>query len=172
DKICAAVTMTGNRIEWNRNGGINLVNASSHNITGNYFDRSYGPAVSLRGLWFPCNNVTFTGNIFNRSGKYKSSFENDKYENSHLYFDNCQNLAVSGNTFLTGKDDFGESAFSPDYGIVMKRLSSCAITGNTMYGGAMREKLVDLGDHGSENCIFGNAGTAFDQSEKPGNGTY
>lgn len=173
DQICAAVTMTGNRIEWNRNGGINLKNASSLNITGNYFDRSYGPAITLLGEWFPCNNITFTGNIFNRSGKYKKSFKKDPYENSHLYFDNCQNLALSTNTFLTGRDDFGDTPFSPDFGIVYKRLCSCAITGNTMYGGAMKEKLVDLGEHTGENCICNNAGIAPPtREEKPGNGTY
>jgi len=173
DKICAALTLTGNRIEWNRNGGINLVNASSLNVTGNYFDRAFGPAITLRGVQFPCNNVTLTGNIFNRSGKYKPSFERDPYENSHLYFDNCQNIAVGGNTFLTGRDDFGESPFSPDYGIVMHRLCSCAFTGNTMYGGAMKEKIVDLGEHTGENTIYANAGVApTTKDEKPGNGTY
>ena len=173
DQICAAVTMTGNRIEWNRNGGINLINASSLNVTGNYFDRSYGPAVTIKGGWLSSNNVTFTGNIFNRNGKYKPSFENDRYENSHMYFDNCQNIAIVGNTFLTGRDDFGETPFSPDYGIVYKRLCSCTITGNTLYGGAMVQKLADLGENLENNCIFGNAGIdAPDENEKPGNGTY
>lgn len=95
DNICAAITMTGNRIEWNR-GGIDLVNASSLNVTGNYFDRSYGPAVSLRGEWFSCNNITFTGNIFNRSGKNLPGFEENKYRNCHMYLDNCHNITVCG----------------------------------------------------------------------------
>jgi len=171
DNICAAITMTGNRIEWNR-GGIDLTNASSLNITGNYFDRSYGPAVRLFGSWFSCNNITFTGNIFNRSGKYLPSFEEDMYLNCHLYFDNCHNLALSGNTFLTGRDDFGESPFSPDYGLVYKKLRFSSFTGNTMYGGAMIEKICDLGES-SDNCFIANAGIAPpDDSEKPGNGTY
>lgn len=173
DTICAAVTMTGNRIEWNRNGGINLVNANSLNITGNYFDRSYGPAITLKGNWFACNNITATGNIFCRSGKYKETFKNDKYENCHLYFDNCYNLAVSGNTFMTGKDDFGESEFSPDYCIVYKKLEACAITGNTMFAGSVKEKLIDLGENTS-NCFENNTGTDKTGTEdgKMGNGTY
>ena len=171
DNICAAITMTGNRIEWNR-GGFDLTNASSLNITGNYFDRAYGPAIRLRGQWFACNNITFTGNIFNRNGKYLPSFEEDKYENCHLYFENCHNLALSGNTFLTGRDDFGDTPFSPDYGIVYKKLRSCSFTGNTMYGGAMIEKLCDLGDN-CDNAFCGNAGTnPPDKNEKPGNGSY
>ena len=155
DTVCAAVTMTGNRIEWNRNGGINLVNASVLNITGNYFDRSYGPAISLRGERTECFNITATGNIFNRSGKYKESFEENKYENSHLYFDNCRDLAITGNTFLTGKDDFGEGGYSPDYSIVHKKLSSSVIAGNTMSQGSYVAKLVDLGES-KGNCINNN----------------
>ncbi len=174
DDICAAVTMTGNRIEWNRGGGIDLINASSLNITGNYFDRSYGPAVKLKGGWYDCNNITMTGNIFNRSGKYRESFEKDKYENCHVYLDGCYNIAMSGNTFLTGKDDFGESEFGPDYGIVIKRLNSCAIVGNTLFGGSVKEKIVDLGDHPGENCIANNAGISKTGVEdgKMGNGSY
>lgn len=174
DVICAAVTMTGNRLEWNRNGGINLVNASSLNITGNYFDRSYGPAITLRGEWYECNNITATGNVFNRSGKYKDSFKKDRHQCCHLYFDNCRNLAVTGNTFLTGKDDFGESEFGPDYAIVYRRLSSCVISGNTLSGGSVKEKLVDLGDNGDENIICNNAGVKKTGSEEGclGNGSY
>ena len=100
------------------------------------------------------------------------TLEEDKYENCHLYFENCHNLALSGNTFLTGRDDFGDTPFSPDYGIVYKKLRSCSFTGNTMYGGAMIEKLCDLGDN-CDNAFCGNAGTnPPDKNEKPGNGSY
>ncbi len=157
DIICAAITMTGNRIEWNRNGGINLKNAHSLNITGNYFDRSYGPAISLVGEAFECNNITATGNIFNRSGKYRESFEKNQYENSHLYFDSCYNLAVSGNTFLTGIDDIAICEPSPHYGIAYRNISSCAIIGNTLDKGATKQLLVDLGGN-IDNSIANNTG--------------
>lgn len=158
DTRCAAITMTGNRIEWNRNGGINVVNSSLLNITGNYFDRSYGPAISLVGSEMECHDITATGNIFNRSGRYKKSFDENEYENSHLYFDNCCNLAITGNTFLVGNDDFGDGGISPAYGIAYKRLNSCCISGNTLFNGALKKKLVDLGGHMGDNCIMGNAG--------------
>ena len=156
DTVCAAVTLTGNRIEWNRNGGINLVNSRLLNITGNYFDRSYGPAVSLMGQREECHDITACGNIFNRSGRYRESFKENKYENCHLYFHNCSNLAVTGNTFITGNDDFGDGGEGPDYGIVCSALSSCAITGNTMKSGALKEALVDLGGHRGHNIIKDN----------------
>ena len=44
---CAALTLTGNRIEWNGEAGI-LVAAGSHcNITGNYLDRSGKAGIHL-----------------------------------------------------------------------------------------------------------------------------
>lgn len=156
--VCAAVTITANRIEWNRNGGINLVNSRLLNITGNYFDRSYGPAIKLAGERAECNDITMTGNIFNRSGRRADISVPIGYESSHLYFDNCRNLAITGNTFITGNDDFGDGGESPDYSVVYKRLDSCVISGNTMSGGSLKNALLDLGEHTGENCINNNAG--------------
>ncbi len=156
DDICAAVTITGNRIEWNRNGGINLVNSSLLNITGNYFDRAYGPAVKLVGGWIICNNITFTGNIFNRSGRYEGEYDRD--QSCHLYLENCNNITATGNTFIVGKDDFGEAGggTTPDYGVIYKKLNSCCITGNTMFNGALKSPFLDLGENEGENVIKDN----------------
>ncbi len=158
DEVCAAVTITANRIEWNRNGGINLVNSRLLNITGNYFDRAYGPSVRLDGKGVECNDITMTGNIFNRSGRRAVFDEPIGYESSHLYFDNCRNLAIAGNTFITGNDDFGDGGESPDYCIVYKKLVSCAISGNTFSGGSLKSPLLDLGENAENNCICNNAG--------------
>lgn len=159
DVTCAAVTITGNRIEWNRNGGINLVNSNLLNITGNYFDRAYGPAIKLVGKRAECHNIAATGNIFNRSGKATDKFPVPDIEKSHLYFDNCYNLSFVGNTFISGKDDFGEEGgYGPDHNVVYRRLKSSVISGNAMQGGALKEPVVDLGDNGENNCISGNAG--------------
>ncbi|MBR4933231.1 MAG: right-handed parallel beta-helix repeat-containing protein, partial [Clostridia bacterium] len=157
DDICAAVTITGNRIEWNRNGGINLVNTSLLNVTGNYFDRAYGPAVKLVGGWIICNNITFTGNIFNRNGRYEG--ESVKCEDScHLYLENCNNITAAGNTFVVGKDDFGEAGggVTPQYGVVYKKLNSCYIAGNTMFNGFTKAPFLDLGECFGENVIKDN----------------
>ena len=43
----AAITMTANRIEWNRKAGIEIHAGNSYNITGNYIDRSGGPGIKL-----------------------------------------------------------------------------------------------------------------------------
>ena len=158
DKRCAAVTMTGNRIEWNRNGGINLTNASLLNITGNYLDRSYGPAVTLRGVDGPCYSIAATGNIFYRSGKYMPSFEENKYESCHVYLDGGNNLTFSGNTFLHGKDDFAEGDYSPNYCVVIKDIESSVISNNTMKDGCLISSFADLGGCDLDNYILGNVG--------------
>ncbi len=158
DEVCAAVTITANRIEWNRKGGINLINSRLLNITGNYFDRSYGPAIKLIGERAECNDITMTGNIFNRDGRRTNINEPIGYDSTHLYFDNCRNLAISGNTFITGNDDFGDGGESPDYCIVYKKLVSCSISGNTFSGGFLKIALCDLGENAENNCICNNAG--------------
>lgn len=158
DDVCAAVTITANRIEWNRKGGINLVNSRLLNITGNYFDRAYGPAVKLVGHRAECNDITMTGNIFNRSGRRHELSKPIGYDSSHLYFENCRNLCVVGNTFTKGNDDFGDGGESPDHSIVYKKLNCCAISGNTFSSGSLKEALVDLGEHTGENCICNNVG--------------
>jgi hypothetical protein len=158
DDICAAVTITGNRFEWNKNGGINLVNSSLLNVTGNNFDRSYGPAVTLRGVDGPCYNIAATGNIFYRSGKYMPSFEENKYESCHVYLDGGNNLTFSGNTFLHGKDDFAEGDYSPNYCVVMKDIESSVISNNTMKGGCLVSSFADLGGCDLDNYISGNVG--------------
>lgn len=159
DIICAAVTIIGNRLEWNHNGGINLTNGRQLQITGNYFDRAYGPSVTLKGKAFPCDNITAGTNYFNRSGRYKDSFEADPYENCHLYFDNCKALTFTGNTFTAGRDDFGEANLSPEYGIVYRGLENCVISGNSLYNSATKELFVDLGGNSGENVIENNPGT-------------
>lgn len=157
DDICAAVTMTGNRIEWNRMGGINLANSSLLNVTGNYIDRSYGPAVKLVGGWIICNNITFTGNIFNRNGRYEGDSVNEA-DDCQVYLENCNNITMTGNTFLVGKDDFGEAGggVTPSYGVIYKKLRSCYISGNTLYNGAVKAPFLDLGENEGDNFIENN----------------
>ena len=161
DYICAAVTITGNRIEWNHGGGFALSGGRQLQITGNYFDRSYGPAIKLVGRHFPCDNIAATANYFNRSGKYRESFEDDPYDNCHLYFDNCKALAFTGNTFSAGRDDFGTGNLSPEYGVVYRGLEDCVISGNTFYNAATKSLTLDLGEGSGENVIENNPGSLF-----------
>ncbi|MBQ3955214.1 MAG: right-handed parallel beta-helix repeat-containing protein, partial [Clostridia bacterium] len=67
--VCCSVTTTGNRVEWNRVGGFVIPAGNTMNITGNYFDRSGGPALKLGAANGGMESVTVTGNLINRSGK-------------------------------------------------------------------------------------------------------
>ena len=86
-----------------------------------------------------------TGNIFNRDGRRHKIDESIGYDSIHLYFENCRNIAVTGNTFITGTDDFGDGGESPDYCVVYKALNSCVIIGNTMSGGFLEKAILNLG---------------------------
>ena len=61
----ASVTLTGNRVEWNRKGGICVYGGIKYNITGNYVDRSGNSGLEM----VDCSDIAVTGNVIYRSGK-------------------------------------------------------------------------------------------------------
>lgn len=163
DVNCASLTVAENRIEWNRNGGINLRNSNAISITGNFFDRSYGPAIKIIGNEFPSNSMTIVGNIFRRSGKHDSEYEN-KYLNSHIYLEKCASIATSSNTFAVGRDDRGCGEVTPDYGIVLKDVRNCVVSANVQENGSLVENIVVLGNN--ENLMVGENVGSLGQKDK------
>jgi len=156
----ASNTLTGNRIEWNREGGIVIHGGSHYNITGNYIDRSGRSGIALltgpnnRG----CETIAMTGNVIYRSGKPEWG-QNDEYDSSHIRLEYTKGLAFTGNALNAGRDDGGKGTFSPDYGIVLKGLESSVIKDNVMHRGALKQLLVDLGGHGEGVIIKDNVGS-------------
>ena len=60
----ASVTTTGNRIEWNRQGGIVIRGGSHYNITGNYIDRSGNDGIARTDRdGHRCSVIAATGNV-------------------------------------------------------------------------------------------------------------
>lgn len=168
DKVAASVTATGNRFEWNRLAGVSLRDSNTVNLTGNYFDRSGGPALSLIGSeGRQCDTVTVTGNIFNRSGAgdYADTPPVDEYDRCHLRAERCVNTVISGNSFRVGMNDGGTGQKSPDYGMVLRHLRGCVIKDNSLLCGSVKQNIVDLGGHEGDVIIKDNAGT---ESEKLG----
>ncbi len=166
----SALTLTGNRVEWNHLGGFYLRHARLWNMTGNYFDRSGGPAIHIdRSLtaaesgdarWrkLPCQSITITGNVFNRSG---ADFGGnlDTLSHCHLRLHECFGVTVTGNTFLVGMDDgWNDGRRSPEYALVIEKLKGCVIMGNTWWKGFLNEGIHDLGGHGDGVIIANNAG--------------
>lgn len=162
----SSVTMTANRIEWNARGGIMLEGGSHYNITGNYVDRSGGPAISLspatnhhgglnQDYKAYCYNISITGNVMYRSGR---SAETDG-ESCHIRLDTCLGCSVTGNTMCIGRDDGWVGRHSPDYGMILHRSADTVVANNTLFLGALKELILDKGNHGPGFVVENNPGT-------------
>ena len=156
----ASNTITGNRIEWNRAGGIIIRGGSHYNITGNYIDRSGKCGIALlpgeegKG----CETIALTGNVIYRSGKPEWG-KNDEYDSSHVRIESGKGIVFASNALNSGRDDGGEGSYSPDYGIVLKNLENSVIKDNVQQNGALRQLIADLGGHGEGVIIKDNVGS-------------
>jgi hypothetical protein len=157
----ASNTLTGNRIEWNRAGGIAICGGNHYNIGNSYIDRSGGPAISLlpRGET-PCSVISVTGSVIYRSGKPEWTAEGD-HRSAHVRLDHVRGLTFTGNAMSVGRDDGGRGEWSPDLGIVYGRLHDSVIAFNVLHGGARKELIVDLGGHGPGVVVRDNPGSLF-----------
>lgn len=139
--VVASVTATGNRVEWNGMGGFWFKNGDSINLTGNFFDRSFGPAIKL-GDGGHFRDCAITGNVFRRSGCADNQHFASPYESTHVYFDGASNISLVGNTFAWGVDDTGHGTRSPDYNIFMANVDAVVVQGNVMKNGAVKGSIV------------------------------
>ncbi|MBQ2677166.1 MAG: hypothetical protein IJF54_07200 [Clostridia bacterium] len=152
-KLVASITCTGNRVEWNRRGGFILPCGDSYNITGNFFDRSFGPALQLGTKDTSVDMVTVTGNIFRRSGAYEEGKEFDNEDMcSHVIMENCSGTVVTGNTVRAGVNDGGVGVLTPYYSFIISDCKNCIVKDNTLNNGAIRENMVLRGDNST--CII------------------
>ena len=150
--VVASITCTGNRVEWNSRGGFVLPAGDSYNITGNFFDRSFGPALELGAEGKHVDLVTVTGNIFRRSGAYREVPHANPDHSSHVILRGCSGTVVSGNTMRVGKNDGGTGVLSPDYSFIITDCTDCVIKDNTFHNGALKDNMVLRGDNSS--CII------------------
>ena len=164
----ASVTLTGNRIEWNRTAGILIQGGTHYNITGNYIDRSGGPGLWIRprGAIAP-TVVAATGNLIYRSGKPEWCPADEPHASSQVFFDGARGLTFCGNTLNAGLDDYARGQVSPRYGIVCRGLQSCVIKDNVLHGGATGSLVEDLGGHGEGVVLRDNVGSRFIPGQTP-----
>ena len=93
----AACTITGNRIEWDGHGGIIFKGGNHYNITGNYFDRSGGPAISLLANGgSPCKIMTVTGNLLHRERCARLGDNHHSDPDSHVRFEGVRGVTFTG----------------------------------------------------------------------------
>ena len=146
--VVASITCTGNRVEWNRTGGFLLPCGDSYNITGNFFDRSFGPAIELGGEKTAVHTVTVTGNIFRRSGARRETEPPLAPEMScHLKMRNCSGTVISGNSARAGRDDGGKGVFTPDHSFLISDCKECVVKDNVLTCGALKENIILSGDN-------------------------
>lgn len=144
---CASVTATGNRVEWNRKAGFLLPNVNCCNFTGNYFDRSFGPALVIGGDNGNASSVSISGNIIYRSGKPDDVPFSEEWDSAHIRMTRAENISITGNTFRIGRDDNGKGVFSPNYVNIIKDCKGCIFTSNTWCNGAIKDGVIFLGDN-------------------------
>ncbi len=156
----ASNTLTGNRIEWNREGGIVIHGGNHYNITGNYIDRSgrIGIAVLPRDGDKGSHTLAVTGNVIYRSGKPDWG-RGDAFDSAHVRFESVKGLAFTGNAMNSGRDDGGKGEYSPEYCIIVKQLEHSVIKDNVMFNGALKQLVLDQGGHGPEVIIKDNVGS-------------
>lgn len=162
----SAVNFTSNRIEWNKECGVRLSGSMRFNLTGNYFDRSYGPALIIEAA--PNHHkrlnknhtvipfaITITGNNFVRSGK---NAENESDMDCHIYMHKAAGITICANTFSVWKDDGKNGRISPGFGIIVDECADCTISNNVMLPGAVCELIHNKGSNGGNMIIKDNAG--------------
>ena len=152
-----SVTLTGNRIEWNRDAGILVTTGGHFNITGNYIDRSGKAGIHL-GEIRACKHMAITGNLIYRSGKHA---ELDSLDSCQIRIEAGSGLTVIGNVMNVGRDDGQKGNYSPSYGIVYKSLENCVIKDNVLHNGCLRELIADKGGHGDGVIVKDNPGCVF-----------
>lgn len=140
----SAVTFTANRVEWNTLGGARICEGSHYQLVGNYFDRSGGPALSI-GEESPqapvVHTIACTGNIFYRSGRDAGG------ETRQVELTRCAGVNFTGNVLCVGADDRMLGRVTPRYGLVLRELTNCVVSHNTLYAGACEQGVLDLGGH-------------------------
>ncbi len=163
-----SITMTGNRIEWNRGGGLVSRGGGHYNVTGNYIDRSGGP-----GIWFaprgtvPCTVIAITGNVVYRSGRPEWCPVDDPDASCHIRLEGCRGLSCCGNSMNASMDDRGKGGLSPRFGMVLADLADCVVKDNTLYHAAVEQVMVDRGGHSKSTIIRDNVGRVFDPQRTP-----
>ena len=141
-----SLTFTGNRVEWNRVAGVALPHGDSYQLTGNFFDRTFGPAIVLGSETTEAVLATVTGNIFRRNGAYEADSPHaDEKDGCHVRLCHASGVTITGNAAQRGIGDGGDGILSPAFGFVVENSRNVVITSNTMQNGAISENILTAG---------------------------
>ena len=140
-----SVTITANRIEHSGQSGIFFNRHFSQHvqITGNLFCTNHGPAIEI--LEGNVRAIVITGNTIRNSG-YGGEVEEER--RCHVRFEGVQGLVFNGNALHVLWCNY------PEIGMRIKGLVDSVIANNTLFKGAMKALINDLGGH--NNTIIQN----------------
>jgi len=177
-----AITLTGNRIEWNRHAGVKLFGGSHVNLTGNYIDRAGGPALWLdQSTHTPrapdhlivgsAGHTTITGNTFYRSARPIWQ-RHDLNPDCHVLLRGQRGVTFTGNCLVAGHDDRDPNSStysppdvpsdSPGTGLILEALLNTVISQNTLDRAALHNLIDDRGGHRGGVVIRDNPGCLFE----------
>ena len=151
-EVVASLSITSNRVEWNKLGGFNFPFGDSLNITSNFFDRG-NYSIELGGEK-SISLVAITSNIFRRPIE------------AYLKIINSKNITITSNSARVGRNDGGGGILGPNYGFIIKECDSCIIKNNTLKEGALKELFV-LSDN-KDSIIEDNIGSITNESFNTG----
>ncbi|OPZ30729.1 MAG: Pectate lyase superfamily protein [Lentisphaerae bacterium ADurb.BinA184] len=157
-----SMTITGNRIEWNRMGGIRLARGGHYQINSNYIDRSGGPGIQLDAgepedrPHGRAKAHSITGNVLHRNGALADPGSD---ASCHIRLEYQHGVTCTGNTMTTGRnDDPTQGQLSPSFGIVYRELRDSVLANNVWPHGVTRQFLVDRGDNDATVIVRDNPG--------------
>lgn len=133
------VMFTANRVEWNGREGLALRGCGTWNVTGNSFDHNFGAGLYADGLW----NASVSANIFRRNGRRETADNGNKIKSVHLYLKKCAGVTITANSSLTGRDDDGKGADTPEHCIEIAESKHTVISANTFTMGCIKEPVVN-----------------------------
>ncbi len=143
----ATVSITANRIEWNKVGGIVLGPSGANTIQIGQctFDRNFGPGIDIglpksRGT---ISALVINGNIFRRNG-YQRDEEPDA--SVHHRLRNVQDVSVTGNSFHGDphrQDTKSGRPPSPLNGMLLEGLVDSVVANNSLFHAAQKTLIVD-----------------------------
>jgi hypothetical protein len=100
--------------------------------------------------------VAITGNFIKRSGKMAKG---ETHESAQVVMEGGAGITFTGNVLQAGRDDGNAGVWSPANGIVYGGLKDCVIANNTLFEGALRGLMVDMGGHGEGVVVRDNPGS-------------
>jgi hypothetical protein len=154
ESVGATIMFTANRVEWNKGYGLYLLGGDAWNVTGNCFDRNWGAGLCALKM----RTTAIAGNVFRRCGK-DSTLLPEGERSCQVRLEECSGITFVSNVCAAGRDDGAKGNYTPQFGLLVRKLSHCVISSNTLFKGYMKEMTADLGEHGQEYLFVNNVGS-------------